>query len=154
MWAEIVYVINSWSRELEAQFLILSKICIVKKTSKVKFSGVLSNNYECTLGVWQEESLSPFLFNLVPNDIEVELESGGFGGASMPDITIKTLLSADDLLLTSDSTEGLELGIDILYDYCTQWKLIMNIEKSAVVIFRKGGSLLRYDEKCLEPVNN
>ena len=41
----------------------------------------------------------------------------------------------------SDSTEDLQLGIDILYDYCTRWKLNINIEKSTVVIFRKGGSL-------------
>ena len=56
----------------------------------------------------------------------------------MSDITIRTLLYADDLLLMSDSTEDLQLGIDILYDSCTQWKLNINIEKSAVVIFRKG----------------
>ena len=41
----------------------------------------------------------------------------------------------------SDSTEDLQLGIAILYDYCTRWKLNINIEKSAVVIFRKGRSL-------------
>ena len=57
----------------------------------------------------------------------------------MSDITIRTLLYADDLSLMSDSTEDLQLGIDILYDYCTWWKLNINIEKSAVVIFRKGG---------------
>ena len=56
----------------------------------------------------------------------------------MSDITIRTLLYADDLLLMSDSTEDLQLGIDILYDYCTRWKLNINIEKSAVVFFIKG----------------
>ena len=110
-------------------------------TSKVKYSGVFSNNFECNLGVRQGESLSPFLFNLFLNDIERALESGGFRGVSMSDITIRTLLYADDLLLMSDSTEDLQLGIDILYDYCTRWKLNINIEKTIVVIFRKGGSL-------------
>ena len=110
-------------------------------TSKVKYSGVFSNNFECNLGVPQGESLSPFLFNLFLNDIEAALESGGFRRVSMSDITIRTLLYADDLLLMSDSTEDLQLGIDILYDYCTRWKLNINIEKSAVVIFRKGGLL-------------
>ena len=41
----------------------------------------------------------------------------------------------------SDSTEDFQLGIDILYNHCTRWKLNINIEKSAVVIFRKGGLL-------------
>ena len=101
-------------------------------TSKVKYSGVFSNNFECNLG------LSPFLFNLFLNNIEAVLESGGFRGVIMSDITIITLVYADDLLLMSDSTEDLQLDIDILYDYCTRWKLNINIEKSAVVIFRKG----------------
>ena len=75
------------------------------------------------------------------HDIEAALESGGFRGVRMSDITIRTLLYADDLLLISDLTEDLQLGIDILFDYCTRWILNINIEKSAVVIFRKDGSL-------------
>ena len=75
------------------------------------------------------------------NDIEAALESGGFKGVNMLDITIRTLLYANDLLLLSDLTEDLQVGIDILYDYCTRWKLNINIEKSAVVLFRKGGWL-------------
>ena len=87
---------------------------IINTDSNVKYSGAFSNNFECNLGVRQGESLSPFL-----NDIEAALESGGFRGASMSDITIRTLLYADDLLLMPDSTD-LQLGIDIIYDYCTR----------------------------------
>ena len=53
----------------------------------------------------------------------------------MSDITMRTLLYADDLFLISDSTEDPQLGIDSLYDYCIRWKLNTNIEKSVVVIF-------------------
>ena len=49
-------------------------------TSKVKISGVFSNNFKCNLGVRQGESLSTFLFNLFLNDIEAALKSGGFRG--------------------------------------------------------------------------
>ena len=114
--------------------------------SQVKHSGVFSNNFECNLGVRQGESLSPFLFTLFLYDIGAALESGGFRGVSMSDITIRTLLYADDLLLISDLTEDLQLGIDILFDYCTRWKLNINIEKSTVVIFRKDGSLSINDQ--------
>ena len=51
--------------------------------------------------------------------------------------------------LMSDWTEDLELVIDTLYDYCTRWKLNINIENSAVVIFRKGGSLSLNDHFSL-----
>ena len=106
-------------------------------TSNVKYSGVFSNNFECNLGVKQGESLSPFLFIFFLYDIEAVLESGCFRGVSMSDITIRRLVYADNLLLMSDSTEDIQRGIDILYDYYTRWKLNINIEKSAVVSFRK-----------------
>ena len=96
-------------------------------TSKVKYSGVFSNNFECNLGIRQGESLSPFSFNLFLNDIEAVLESGGLRGVSMSDITIRTLLYANALLIMSDSTVDLQLCIDILYDYGTRWKFIINI---------------------------
>ena len=84
--------------------------CNTTYNTKVKYSGVFNNNFECNLGVGlrQGESLSPFLFNLFLNDIEAVLESGGFRGVSMSDITIRTLLYADDLLIMSDSTEDLQ----------------------------------------------
>ena len=69
-------------------------------TSKVKYSGVFGKFFDCNVGVRQGESLSPFLFNFFLNDIEAVLESGGFRRVSMSDITIRTLLYADDLLLT------------------------------------------------------
>ena len=52
------------------------------------------------------------------------------------------LLYADDIIIFfSESAEGLQKGLDILKDYCDKWKLIVNTNKTKIMIFRKGGTL-------------
>ena len=54
------------------------------------------------------------------------------------------LLYADDIIIFSESAEGLQTGLDILKDYCDKWKLIGNTNKTKIMIFRKGGTLRRH----------
>ena len=49
------------------------------------------------------------------------------------------LLFADDVILISDSIVGLQRQLDTLNKYSNEWKLTVNMEKTKVVIFRKGG---------------
>ena len=42
------------------------------------------------------------------------------------------LLWADDLILMSDSEEGLQKQLDNLFGYCSDWQLIVNILKTNV----------------------
>ena len=53
------------------------------------------------------------------------------------------LLYADDIVIFSVSSEGLQKGLDVLCDYCQRWKLTVNTDKTKVLIFRKGGNLPR-----------
>ena len=45
----------------------------------------------------------------------------------------------------SANREGLQDSLDCLYDYCTKWGLFVNVDKTNVVIFRKGGVLSHND---------
>ena len=112
--------------------------------STVKHQGCISEPFECRIGVRQGESLSPFLFSIFLNDLETFLQTGNFQGIDMEGTPLKLLLYADDLLLLSSTREDLQLGLDLLYDYCTRWRLYVN-NKTAVVIFRKGGNLSFHD---------
>ena len=98
-------------------------------TASVKHQGILSDIFECNFGVRQGESISPFLFNLFLNDLDEALSVGQFQGINIGDINIKTVLYADDLALLSETREGSQVGLDILYDYCHRWKLTINTEK-------------------------
>ena len=53
------------------------------------------------------------------------------------------LLYADDIVLLSETETGLQQGLDLLEQYCDKWKLTVNINKTKIMVFRKGGVLRR-----------
>jgi hypothetical protein len=55
------------------------------------------------------------------------------------------LMYADDLILLSETKEGLQSQIDKLSDYCTKWKLKVNIKKTKIMIFNRGNRFIKSD---------
>ena len=47
------------------------------------------------------------------------------------------LLYADDTILISESATGMQRMLNVFDDYCTRWKLSVNLDKTNVVIFEK-----------------
>ena len=47
------------------------------------------------------------------------------------------MLFADDFVGLSDSKEQLQKLIDVIYSYCSKWRLKANVTKSAVLVFTK-----------------
>ena len=47
------------------------------------------------------------------------------------------LLYADDMVLMADNTEGLQLMLNTMFEWCRKWKLRINVTKSQIVHFRK-----------------
>ena len=88
-------------------------------------------------------SLSPFLFSMFLNDIEKHLELNGFKGINMYMTKLFILLYADDIVVFSDSAEGPQNGLNSLFIYCQRWKLKINVMKTKIIVFRKGGILPR-----------
>ena len=111
--------------------------------SRVKFNNNLSCEFVSHIGVRQGECLSPFLFSMYINDLEKELIQKGAEGIDIGMLKLYLLLYADDIVIFSNTSEGLQKGLDILSDYCQKWKLTVNIDKTKVMVFRKGGILPR-----------
>ena len=127
--------------------------------SRVKYQNELSSEFECYLKVRQGECLSPFLFSIYINDIEDEFYLHGINGIEIDTIKVFLLLYADDITIFAETAEGLQEGLNLLSNYCTRWKLILNTDKTKVMVFRKGGILPRnlkfyYDETELEIVSS
>ena len=115
--------------------------------SKVKYGNCLSEALLCKSGVAQGESISPFLFSMYLNDLEEAFILKGYEGIDIGMIKLCLMLYADDVLLLSESETGLQFGLDVLHDYCERWKLIVNTEKTKILIFRKGGRQNRFNFK-------
>ena len=126
--------------------------------SKVKFDGEKSDTFACYTGVRQGECLSPFLFSMYINDLEDELILNNVQGLDLEHFKIFLLMYADDIVVFSETAEGLQNGLNCMYQYCQKWKLSVNTQKSKVMVFRKGGVLRRnthfhYGEHELEIVS-
>ena len=58
--------------------------------------------------------------------ISIQLKSGNKVGG---------LLFADDFVGITESSENLQQLIDIIYEFCSKWRLRANVNKSAVLVF-------------------
>ena len=116
--------------------IILSMYKCVK--SIVQVGAERTQPFECLLGVRQGECLSPFLFSMYINDIEDYVKTHGFQGVNTGHGRMFLLLYADDTVIISENRQDLQLGLDIVENYCNKWKIILNIEKTKIII---GGKL-------------
>jgi hypothetical protein len=61
------------------------------------------------------------------------------GGVLVGNLKIRLLAYADDVCIISDSIQGLQDMINDLEKYCSLWNLTVNLNKSNVIVFKKGG---------------
>ncbi len=100
-------------------------------------------------GVCQGESLSPFLFSMFLNDINSYMREDPSVGLSFYQIYLVLLLFADDMVLFSESRQGLQQGLNRLHDYCVYWGLTVNANKTKCLVFKKGGKMNAKDKSIL-----
>ena len=60
------------------------------------------------------------------------------------DTEISCLIWADDILILSETEEGLQAKLDKLAKYCKKNKLEVNTDKTKVMTFTKSGRLLKH----------
>ena len=125
--------------------------------TRVKYDK-LGNEFFCSLGLRQGECLSPLLFSLFLNDLEETFVTESYNGLDVDMFNICMLLYADDIVLFANSAEELQEGLNLLLEYCNKWMLKVNVNKTNVMVFRKGGILPRnlaffYNEQQLEIVS-
>ena len=101
----------------------------------------LSEFFSSDIGLFQGEILSPILISFFLNDIEQYLQENIFDSITLDQISIYLLLFADDAVLISDLKEGLQRSLNLFGNYCKKWNLTINISKTKVMIFSKGGRL-------------
>ena len=127
--------------------------------SCVKHFGTLSDFFKCDVGLLQGEVLSPILFSLFLNDIEMYLQADANAGITLDQLSIYLLMFADDAVIFSETIEGLQESLNNLKQYCDKWNLSVNIDKTEIMVFRKGGVLSQnetwtFDSNEIEIVNN
>ena len=104
----------------------------------VKCDGKTTDPFATTVGVKQGCILSPLFFNVFLSDLP-QIFDDSCDPVNINNSPLSCLMYADDLIILSESANGLQCALDKLYDYCSKWKLVVNIDKSNIMIFNKSG---------------
>ena len=80
----------------------------------------------------QGECLSPTLFACYINELEKKINAIEEMGVTMNGQKIALLIYADDLVLISRSSDGLQKGLDALKQFCETRQLMVNTNKSKI----------------------
>ena len=113
--------------------------------SIVKWKNGFTRAFACSKGVRQGCNLSPTLFSLFINDLPGVLNEAGYPGIKINGNSICSLLYADDLVIFSENALCLQKIINVFETYCTNNKLVVNRDKTKVVVFRNGGHLAKHE---------
>jgi exonuclease III len=121
----------------DGRFLATVKIMYVHASTSVKLpDNRLTPSFTCDAGVRQGCNLSPMLFNYFINDlVNWLLQTEGADLCTSNGTVLPCLLYADDLMLLSNSIEGLQRQLDALAAYCAKWGMVVNCSKSQVLCF-------------------
>ncbi len=106
-------------------------------TSQVRVGNKCTPSFPCESGVRQGDTLSPTLFNIFVDDITKLMNSKECFPAKVGTVNIGCLFYADDLVIISESKEGLQHSLNSLSQYCNDWYLKVNNTKTKVMVFEK-----------------
>jgi len=145
-----VYLNGLWLKlfrmGVNAKMLRIIRDMYNKVKSCVKGCNSFSEFFDCAIGLKQGEVISPILFSLFLEDLELFMSDNCECGLTIDDMTFILLLFADDMVILGNSIEDLQNSLNKLSEYCTKWGLEVNAGKTKIMVFRKRGRL-RLSEK-------
>jgi hypothetical protein len=119
----------------------------------------ITDFFNTEVGLRQGCILSPILFSLFINDLPESLGEDLGAGVWIRKVCVRLLMYADDIVMLSSDPKSLQKMIDRLALYCDKWNLVLNLNKSKVMVFRNGGRYARaerwwYKGRPVEVVNS
>lgn len=123
----------------------------------IKVKGGYLDPISSSCGLKQGGVLSPHLFNLFIDEMKMIFDES-CDPVKLLKSPLSHLLYADDLILMSNSKNGLQNCLNRLENFCDTWQLEINTTKSQVIIFNPTGRILTdvflYKKQNLENVKS
>ena len=144
-------------RGIDGRILEIIKTLYLEDTASVKIGNTYSPPFKTNRGVRQGCVLSPLLFIIFLSDLQMILDQSKDNVKLDKDMEISCIMWADDILILSESEEGLQQKLNSLHDYSKANKLTVNTMKTKCMVFNKTGRLLKkhtfyYNNLLLENV--
>ena len=115
--------------------------------TQVKLIDKLSAVIDILIGTEQGHPMSPELFKVYIHELSELLEAAGAITPLLNNIPVSHLLWADDLILMALDQESLQKLLNCLSEFCTNWGLSVNPDKTKVMVFNKSGKSYHSDKE-------
>ena len=127
----------------------LIKNIYMHEKCQIKIGEMLSNPFDANQGVRQGCILSPILFNIFISDLPSILNDSENDPAKLGRLkTLSCILWADDLVMFSETKEGLTKMLEKLRIFASENGLKMNADKTKCMVFNKNGRHIRCSIPC------
>ena len=134
-------------KSINGKFLIVLQSIYRNLKACVRVGDKLTDFFSCNVGTRQGCIGSPLIFCLLMNDLidymKNTFENGIFISNEIDDIM--ALLYADDLSSVGETANRLQRQINCISDYCDSINMKINLNKTKIIVFRKGGPLRSYE---------
>ena len=121
---------------IKGNFLKVIKSLYDQVKSCVRGNNSLTDIFPCNRGVRQGCLLSPVLFALYLNDLNHQIKESS-QGVLVDDISIHSLLYADDLGLIAKDRKDLQSQLHTLDKFSNSLKMEVNLDKTKVMLIQK-----------------
>jgi hypothetical protein len=118
---------------------------LVTKIEEI-YEETMSECFKTYKGVRQGCPLSSSLFAAFIGDIEEMFRKGQAGGVVVGKEKVWSLAYADDLVVLAREEKGMKEMLGNMEKYMRRKKLTVNVEKSKMMVFRKGGGRRKTNE--------
>ena len=104
--------------------------------SCIRLNEFVTDSFNISAGVRQGDPLSPTLFSIYVNDLITELNRTG-RGVRCGNMNISALFYADDIVVMSETSQGLQAQLDTVHSWFYKWRMQLNQDKTQIIHFRK-----------------
>ena len=158
---DLVYRNGIWFKlfkmNVSSKFINIVQAIYKSVKSCVRVNGNLTEYFDSYMGVKQGETLSPLLFIMFINDMTAYVNGDNIEAITIDELQIYLLLFADDTVLFSYSSGGLQILLNKLHEYCNEWNITVNTNKTVVMVCKQGTRVenvdLYYNNTKLENVS-
>ena len=143
---------------IQGKFLSNLEAMYRKVQYSIKLNSGVLPPITSNLGLKQGCPLSPLLFNFYINDISSYLKEDTPSDISVHGTPVNHFLYADDLVLLSETKDGLQEHLNGLQKFSEDKELTVSVKKSVVMVFNKAGRKskvkLTYNGQALSTVQS
>ena len=127
---------------VKGNFFNIIKSMYSNTKSYIKYNNLKSTAFIANTGIKQGCNLSCLIFAVYLNDLEETMENSNCTGITIHDrnnnqimLQLFTLLYADDTIIMAHTECDLQYSLYVYAQYCARWKLLINTDKSKILVF-------------------